>query len=144
MILYQNRLSEPSAEIKEAAMGLPVGSTAAPTVSVSLRHTVLGGIFDYNISAWLFQSLQAHAQSTPSQLLPAQAYLTDAQVFPARDSWIIDSGATSHITAVRTDFHLQNDYIGPYSRSDAACNWGRVHPYDLTVFKWRPSHRRSS
>ena len=56
MLLHHGSLEEPSAFIRECAMGFAPNSTAAPGASESLRRRALGAAIDMNIATWVIRT----------------------------------------------------------------------------------------
>ena len=63
MLLHHGRLEEPSAFIRECAMGFAPNSTAAPGASESLRRRALGAAIDMNIATWVIRTALQQASN---------------------------------------------------------------------------------
>ena len=83
----EDGIKEPSPEIREAAMGFPIGSTAAHGATDQLRNMILGGGVDANIGQWIFGAL-------------------------TRLRIDVDNGCASHMTSVEEDF-MWTDPLAP-------------------------------
>ena len=78
LLLHNNTLQEPTADIREALMGFTPGDTAAPTLTEEQRRHLLGQCIDINLLSWLVRttaptlpSLNTHHDlqiSTPPKL----------------------------------------------------------------------------
>ena len=105
LLLHNGTFKEPC-PVRELAMGFTKGATAAPGAPDSLRNMVLGACVDGNIARWIMGALQRH-RSLPGY--NGASFLSHGDITPIpnhsrNEDWIVDGGATSHITAHRGDF----------------------------------------
>ena len=132
MLLFKGKPMEPCAEIREAAMGMPVGHTHCEGLDAAQRLRLLGACMDHNVATWLLDKLAKYSTSDkPITLAEEQAAmrtaaqaptdiknkalltqddhtaLPDACDYPADhfpDIWANDSGCTKHIVSARSDY----------------------------------------
>ena len=113
MLLYQGVYVEPSIVIREEMVGMRAGATAAPGAPDALRFRVIGGCWDHNIARWFFKALMrnrprpkdsSHIAAVSSRQSPAPAWKQHKVNANGAGTWIVDGGATSHVSAHRSDF----------------------------------------
>ena len=106
MLLHNRVFEEPSADIREVAMGFPKGATSAPGASEQLRHLILGGCVDSNVAKWIIRAI-ADQRPTPSPPSGGACHISRHR--DRLQHFIVDGGATSHITTNRSNLYKYED-----------------------------------
>ena len=121
---------EPTPEMRELAMGMPMGYTDAPMVSESLRMKVLGACMDHNVASFIVDTIRDNTDNvdrfwsgvrksvynknnryrlySKSGKWDDDNYTgyhgSDNEIRNYLDTFIVDTGATKHITGHKSDF----------------------------------------
>eukprot|EP00873_Tetraselmis_striata_P003478 jgi/Tetstr1/423742/TSEL_014374.t1 len=94
MLLLDGEPETPCLDIVAVSMGFPADTLDIPGLSLDQRRMMLGACIDANIGKWLALAIVKASAS--------EVALPSIKSFPL--SWVLDTGATSHMVANISDF----------------------------------------
>eukprot|EP00873_Tetraselmis_striata_P004992 jgi/Tetstr1/425256/TSEL_015709.t1 len=94
MLLLDGEPATPCLDIVAVSMGFPADTLDIPGLSLDQRRMMLGACIDANIGKWLALAIVKASAS--------EVALPSIKSFP--QSWVLDTGATSHMVANISDF----------------------------------------